>query len=138
MREDADDHPLLRLCLSLLLSTLETTIVSTSLISITNALQGFENRDWVVTSYLLTYTGNTPFQPNSSSYYLNRPDLTCKTGFLVIYAKFSDIFGTKFMLLLALATFTVFSIACGAATGITELYVFLSPPFSTVRLYTQS
>lgn len=45
------------LCLSLLLSTLETTIVSTSLVSITNALSGFENRDWVVTSYLLTYTG---------------------------------------------------------------------------------
>jgi hypothetical protein len=86
------------LCLSLLLSTLETTIVSTSLVSITNALSGFENRDWVVTSYLLTYT-----------------------GFLVIYAKFSDIFGAKFMILLALLVFTVFSIVCGAATGMTEL-----------------
>jgi hypothetical protein len=53
-----------RLCLSLLLSTLETTIVSTSLVSITNALSGFENRDWVVTSYLLTYTGNPPVIPN--------------------------------------------------------------------------
>jgi len=31
--------------------------VSTSLVSITNDLHGFENRDWVVTSYLLTYTG---------------------------------------------------------------------------------
>jgi hypothetical protein len=49
------------LCLSLLLSTLETTIVSTSLVSITNALSGFENRDWVVTSYLLTYTGTFLF-----------------------------------------------------------------------------
>jgi hypothetical protein len=49
------------LCLSLLLSTLETTIVSTSLVSITNALSGFEDRDWVVTSYLLTYTGNIMF-----------------------------------------------------------------------------
>jgi hypothetical protein len=49
------------LCVSLLLSTLETTIVSTSLVSITNALSGFENRDWVVTSYLLTYTGTVPF-----------------------------------------------------------------------------
>jgi len=42
-------------------------------------------------------------------------------GFLVIYAKFSDIFGAKFMILLALLIFTVFSIACGAATGMTEL-----------------
>ncbi|KAE9362971.1 putative MFS multidrug transporter [Stipitochalara longipes BDJ] len=88
------------LCLSLLLSTLETTIVSTSLVSITNALSGFENRDWVVTSYLLTYT-----------------------GFLVIYAKFSDIFGIKFMMLLALLVFTAFSIVCGAATGMTELII---------------
>jgi MFS family permease len=42
-------------------------------------------------------------------------------GFLIIYAKFSDIFGAKFMLLLALLIFTVFSIACGAATAMTEL-----------------
>lgn len=46
-----------RLWISLFLSTLETTIVSTSLVSITNALNGFILRDWIVTSYLLTYTG---------------------------------------------------------------------------------
>ncbi|GKU05363.1 unnamed protein product [Fusarium langsethiae] len=45
------------LWLSLFLSTLETTIVSTSLVSITDALNGFILRDWIVTSYLLTYTG---------------------------------------------------------------------------------
>jgi hypothetical protein len=43
--------------LALFLSTVETTIVSTSLVSITNALSGFDKRDWIVTSYLLTYTG---------------------------------------------------------------------------------
>ncbi len=72
--------------------------MSTSLVSITNSLSGFENRDWVVTSYLLTYT-----------------------GFLVIYAKFSDIFGSKFMILLGLLVFTAFSIACGAANEMNEL-----------------
>jgi hypothetical protein len=41
----------------MLLSTLETTIVSTSLVSIVNALQGFSQAGWVVTAYLLTYTG---------------------------------------------------------------------------------
>jgi MFS family permease len=87
-----------RLCVSLLLSTLETTIVATSLVSITNALSGFENRDWIVTSYLLTYT-----------------------GFLVIYAKFSDVFGVKFMILGALVGFVAFSVACGAASRMTEL-----------------
>jgi MFS family permease len=51
-----------RLWTSLFLSTLETTIVSTSLVSITNALDGFILRDWIVTSYLLTYTGMAIFQ----------------------------------------------------------------------------
>lgn len=50
-----------RVTLSLFLSTLETTIVSTSLISITNALNGFGRGSWVVTSYLLTYTGKSFF-----------------------------------------------------------------------------
>ncbi|KAK8042373.1 hypothetical protein PG994_012856 [Apiospora phragmitis] len=89
------------LCLSLLLSTLETTIVSTSLVSITNALGGFEQRDWVVTSYLITYT-----------------------GFLIIYAKFSDILGRKFLILVAVAFFTVFSIVCGSVSDMTQLIVF--------------
>ncbi|TVY27456.1 Efflux pump [Lachnellula hyalina] len=84
--------------ISLFLSTLETTIVSTSLVSITNALDGFQVRDWIVTAYLITYT-----------------------GFLVIYAKFSDVFGKKTMLILALGIFTLFSILCGAATGVVEL-----------------
>ncbi|ROW03115.1 hypothetical protein VMCG_05822 [Cytospora schulzeri] len=86
--------------LGLFLSTLETTIVSTSLVSITNALDGFLFRDWVVTAYLLTYT-----------------------GFLTIYAKFSDIFGRKTMLLFALAVFTLFSGLCGASNSIVQLII---------------
>ncbi|OIW28775.1 MFS general substrate transporter [Coniochaeta ligniaria NRRL 30616] len=89
------------LCLSLFLSTLETTIVSTSLISITDALGGFDERDWVVTSYLITYT-----------------------GFLVIYAKFSDVLGRKPMLLLAVGLFTVFSIVCGSISSLLQLIIF--------------
>ncbi|KAL8732425.1 MAG: hypothetical protein Q9181_003971 [Wetmoreana brouardii] len=88
------------LCLSLLLSTLETTIVSTSLVSITNALHGFNKRDWVVTAYLLTYT-----------------------GFLIIYAKFSDIFGRKAMMLLGVSVFTIFSIICGTAQSMLSLII---------------
>ncbi|KAG5785782.1 hypothetical protein H9Q73_000637 [Fusarium xylarioides] len=83
---------------ALFLSTLETTIVSTSLVSITNALNGFILRDWIVTSYLLTYT-----------------------GFLTIYAKLSDVFGKKTMLLLALLIFTLFSGLCGAANNVVDL-----------------
>ncbi|KAI6085737.1 drug resistance transporter EmrB/QacA subfamily [Hypoxylon rubiginosum] len=91
------------LSLSLFLSTLETTIVSTSLISITNALGDFEQRDWVVTAYLITYT-----------------------GFLVVYAKFSDILGRKLLILVAIAFFTVFSIVCGSISNMTQLIVFRS------------
>lgn len=36
---------------------LEVTIVSTSLIDITNDLQGFDRTSWIVTAYLLTFTG---------------------------------------------------------------------------------
>ena len=50
----------------------------------------------------------------------------------MIYAKFSDIFGIKFMILLALLVFTVFSIVCGAATEMTELFV---PPFPSSSLF---
>ncbi|KAF4338017.1 major facilitator superfamily transporter [Fusarium beomiforme] len=88
------------LWISLFLSTLETTIVSTSLVSITNALNGFILRDWIVTSYLLTYT-----------------------GFLTIYAKLSDVFGKKTMLLLALLIFTLFSGLCGAANNVVDLII---------------
>ncbi|RYP27387.1 hypothetical protein DL767_007706 [Monosporascus sp. MG133] len=86
--------------IALFLSTLETTIVSTSLVSIADSLSGFEYRNWVVTAYFLTYT-----------------------GFLVIYAKLASIFGSKTMFLLALILFTVFSIACGSASSMTQLII---------------
>ncbi|KAL1836435.1 hypothetical protein VTJ49DRAFT_5156 [Mycothermus thermophilus] len=86
--------------IALFLSTLETTIVSTSLVSIADALSGFEERNWVVTSYFLTYT-----------------------GFLVIYAKLASIFGSKTLFLLALTFFTAFSIACGAASTMKQLII---------------
>ncbi|KAK8080260.1 major facilitator superfamily domain-containing protein [Apiospora hydei] len=44
--------------------------------------------------------------------------------FLIIYAKFSDILGRKFLLLVAVAFFTVFSIVCGSVSGMTQLIVF--------------
>ncbi|KAK3501075.1 putative MFS multidrug transporter [Neurospora crassa] len=87
--------------IALFLSTLETTIVSTSLVSITNTLNGFNLRDWVVTAYLITYT-----------------------GFLIIYAKLGDVFGRKTMYLLGLGIFIIFSCLCGASTNIVELIIF--------------
>lgn len=97
-----------RIWLALFLSTLETTIVSTSLVSITNAMNGFHLRDWVVTAYLVTYT-----------------------GFMVIYAKIGDIFGRKTMYLLGLCMFMLFSLLCGGSTNVVELQV--SHPHPQVR-----
>ncbi|OAT05056.1 MFS multidrug transporter [Blastomyces gilchristii SLH14081] len=90
-----------------LLAHVSESKLSTSLVSITNALDGFEKRDWIVTSYLLTYTGNV---------------LHCR--FLVVYAKLGDVFGRKTMFLLALALFTLFSILCGATNDVVELIIF--------------
>ncbi|KAK7187202.1 hypothetical protein DPSP01_003982 [Paraphaeosphaeria sporulosa] len=91
----------LSLCLSLFLSLLDSTIVSTALVKITSALGGFERGSWVVNSYLLTYT-----------------------GFLIITAKLSDIFGRRAMVAAGLGIFIVSSIACALARTLTQLIVF--------------
>jgi hypothetical protein len=36
---------------------LDVTIVSSSLTNITDSLEGFEKRSWIITGYLATYTG---------------------------------------------------------------------------------
>lgn len=45
------------LCLAVFLPGLEATIVATSLLSITNDLHGFDQSSWIITAYMLTYTG---------------------------------------------------------------------------------
>lgn len=65
---------------------------------------------------MLTYTGKFGGASNS-------PHLLKLPGFLIIYAKLSDIFGRKIMLLSAFLLFTVFSTACGAAQTLLQLYV---------------
>lgn len=86
------------LCLSAFLPNFEVSIVSTSLLTITNELKGFKTNSWVVDAYLITYT-----------------------GLLIAWAKFSDIFGRKASLLASLAFFMAFSGACGGAQTITQL-----------------
>jgi hypothetical protein len=108
-----------RIWIALFLSTLETTIVSTCLVAISDSLNGFERRNWIVTSYFLTYTGecqNDRFTRDSNAYSL---------GFLIIYAKMSSIFGKKTLFLVALVIFTAFSIACGAVNSMISLYISL-------------
>ena len=45
------------LCVGLFLATLEISIVSTALVNITDGLRMFGQGNWIVTAYLLTYTG---------------------------------------------------------------------------------
>ncbi|KAF2865599.1 major facilitator superfamily transporter [Massariosphaeria phaeospora] len=90
-----------RLCLCLFLSTLESTIVGTALVAITNDLKGFDISSWIVTSYLLTYT-----------------------GFLTVLAKVSDTFGRRNVMSICLILFIVSSIACGVARTMLQLIIF--------------
>ena len=46
-----------RLCLAHFLASLEVSIVATSLVAITDDLQNFGESSWIVTAYMLTYTG---------------------------------------------------------------------------------
>jgi len=43
-------------------------------------------------------------------------------GFLIIIAKLSDIFGRKALIQSCLVVFVAFSIGCGAARSLTQLY----------------
>ena len=79
----------------MLLSALDSTIVSTALPTIVGDLGGAEHITWVVTAYLLTQTIAT-----------------------VLAGKFGDIYGRKRVFLLAIAIFIVASALCGLATNL--------------------
>ncbi|KAF2871199.1 major facilitator superfamily domain-containing protein [Massariosphaeria phaeospora] len=89
------------LAIAVYLTNIEVPIVTTSLVTITNDIGGFERSSWVVSVYLLGYV-----------------------GFVIIFTKLSDIFGRKLFLLFSLVIFLIFSAACGAAQTMTQLIVF--------------
>lgn len=80
-------------------SSLDASIVSTSLVSISLDLQDFLNAPWVVLSYLLAYL-----------------------GFAIGFAKISDIYGRRQVLCVAWLLFSAFSVGCGLSTDMTTLY----------------
>ncbi|KAI4604318.1 hypothetical protein KJ359_000453 [Pestalotiopsis sp. 9143b] len=89
------------LLLGLLFSSLDASIVSTSLVTISVNLSDFVNSPWVALSYLLAYM-----------------------GFAVLFARLSDIFGRKALLVTAWTLFTAFSLACGLAPDMKSLVAF--------------
>jgi hypothetical protein len=83
---------------ALMLATIETTIVSTTLVTISSDLEHFNIAGWIVVAYLLTYC-----------------------AFLIIFSRLSDFFGRKNAILSALLIFTIFSGLCGAAQTMVQL-----------------
>ncbi|TDZ28975.1 Multidrug resistance protein 3 [Colletotrichum spinosum] len=88
------------LLLGLLLSTLDTSVVATSLITISEELQDHANAAWIILVYLLTYMG-------------------CS----VLMSKLSDIYGRRTMLFCSWSTFLAFSVGCTASTSMKALIV---------------
>ncbi len=80
------------LILTLLLSSLDQTIVGTAMPRIIGQLNGFERYAWVTTTYLLTSTITVP-----------------------IIGKLSDMYGRKWFLLAGAILFVIASALCGAS-----------------------
>ncbi|KAJ7235145.1 major facilitator superfamily domain-containing protein [Mycena haematopus] len=91
----------LGLALCVVVSTLDSVIVATALPTISSAFRAGSTISWVPSAYLLT---STSFQP--------------------LYGRFSDIFGRKSALCLAMALFMVGNLIAGFSKTIVQLIVF--------------
>jgi MFS family permease len=78
---------------------LEVTVVATNLVAITHTFRSFDSANWVMASFLLGYA-----------------------GVIVIFAKFSDIFGRKLVFAISTALFTIFSALCAVSQTMVQLY----------------
>ena len=91
--------------ISVMLSTglvaIDSTVLATAIPSIVGELGGFHQFPWLFSAYLLGQAVTTP-----------------------IYAKLSDVFGRKQILLLGIALFLLGSILCAAAWNMLALIVF--------------
>lgn len=83
------------------LSSLDQTIVGTSIRTISDDLNGLSQQASVTTAYLILATISTP-----------------------LYGKLSDIFGRRPLFIIAISIFLVGSIAAGFATSMTQLAAF--------------
>lgn len=86
---------------ALFVALLDQSIISTALGTITASFHAGNESSWLSTSYLLTSTAASP-----------------------LYGRFSDIFGRKKCMIVALTGFLIGSALCAAAQSITQLIVF--------------
>ena len=88
------------LMLGMFLASLDQTIVSTSIYTIANDLDGLSLQAWATTAYLITSTVTTP-----------------------LYGKLSDIFGRRPLYLAAIVIFLAGSLYAGSVHSMTELAI---------------
>lgn len=89
------------LMLGMFLGALDQTIVSTSIRTIADDLQGLSVQAWVTTAYLITATVTTP-----------------------IYGKLGDLYGRKKLFMFAISVFIAGSALCSFASSMYELAAF--------------
>ncbi|OQE32828.1 hypothetical protein PENFLA_c001G10246 [Penicillium flavigenum] len=92
---------LFSLCVGLMLSMMDNSIVSTSLYTIALEFGSLADAIWTVLAYTLSYL-----------------------GFAVIFAQLSDFIGRMFAVLGAFTVFIAFSIGCGFAQSLHQLIIF--------------
>ncbi len=86
---------------SMLLSSLDQTIVSTAMPTIVGDLSGVEHQGWVTTAYILAIAIVMP-----------------------LYGKFGDLLGRRWPFLIAVTLFTIGSLFAGSASSFPELVAF--------------
>ena len=89
------------LMLGMFLAALDQNIVSTSIRTIADDLNGLNLQAWATTAYLITATISTP-----------------------LYGKLSDLYGRKPFFLFAIGVFVVGSVLCTISTSMYELAIF--------------
>jgi EmrB/QacA subfamily drug resistance transporter len=89
------------LLLGMFLGALDQTIVSTSIRTIADDLDGLAIQAWVTTAYLITSTITTP-----------------------IYGKLGDLYGRKKLFMFAISVFIIGSVLCAFASSMYELAAF--------------
>ncbi|AYA23986.1 drug resistance transporter, EmrB/QacA subfamily [Rhodococcus rhodochrous J3] len=85
----------------MMLASLDQTIVSTAMPTIVGQLGGVEHQAWITTAYLLAVTIVMP-----------------------IYGKFGDVFGRRYLFLIAIGVFTLASAACSMTDDFWTFVVF--------------
>ena len=89
------------LMMGMFLGALDQTIVSTSIRTIADDLQGLSVQAWVTTAYLIAATITTP-----------------------IYGKLGDLYGRKSLFMFAISLFVVGSVLCSFSSSMYELAAF--------------